>query len=93
MTKGGVLKERMFGSWPYDERSTRNCFHCKTFLLDGKARVYCSKGKHLSLRQEEGSERHGLSLQRVLVTAGWISRICENCILFEHDYEVGGIKR
>jgi len=69
------------GSWPFNERSTRNCIHCKTVVIDGIARAYCSKGKPLSLTKQT------MSLKAVLTRAIWVSGSCRHCHLFEHDVE------
>jgi len=74
--------------WPFSERSTRNCCHCKTYNSDGKAKVYCSKGKCLS-RGYPHDGRYGISLSVVLKSARWASEACQSCEYFEHDIEGG----
>jgi len=80
-----MTKKRVMGSWPYEERSTRNCIHCKTTLFKGEARAYCSKGKHLAVKGKRGDRRYSMSLRGVLKLPRWASPACENCMLFEHD--------
>jgi len=73
------------GGWPYNERSTRNCVHCRVCLTprrwrpgETEERVYCGVGKKL------GKYRNPL-LRRVLKTATWITPVCRDCIMFDHD--------
>ena len=71
------------GTWPFEERSTRNCIHAKVSRVAGSYRVQCSEGKHLAKLQKNGA--YGLALKMVLRTAHFMSDACENCMLFEHD--------
>jgi len=74
--------------WPFEERSTRNCIHCRTCVVprpwhpgQTQERVYCNAGKKLTPYKLP-------LLSRVLKTATWISPACRDCIMFEHDEEV-----
>ena len=78
-------RKRVAGSWPYGERSTRNCVHCKTCVIRGDERVYCSQGRHLSKQKRD--KWYSLSLWVVWKLPRWASEACEHCTLFEHDVE------
>ena len=69
--------------WPYGEESTRNCMHCKTAIMDSKAKAYCSEGKRLSKIRYD--KLYGRSLKEVLHLRGWVSDTSKYCVLFEHD--------
>lgn len=79
--------------WPYDEKSTRNCIHCKVCLRDGKPKAYCEYN-HLSEKvftdhnpDYEDVYRYAISLVTVVRSRTWASSVCRNCSLFEHDEE------
>jgi len=79
------MDKKWEGTWPFEERSTRNCVHCKTKIFQDRPRVYCSKGLPLTKRCSEGDPDYSMSLPRVLVTAHFLSEACESCLYFEHD--------
>lgn len=77
--------------WPYEEKSTRNCVHCKVCLVKGKRKAYCDHA-HLSLRaytdhnpNYDDIGRYALSLVTVNRCPTWASSVCIDCPLFEHD--------
>ena len=82
-----LYNEIINGSWPFKERSTRNCIHCKTTMAKGNPKAYCSRGRHLAKRKAKGDKLYAISLQRVLSRATWVSPVCGDCPLFEHDEE------
>jgi len=73
-------------TWPFEERSTRNCIFCKTKIFQGRDRAYCSKGFPLTKTRYAGDSEHSMSLQRVLVTAHFVSKACEACPYFEYNH-------
>lgn len=82
------MKKRVKGTWPFEQRSTRNCIFCKTCIVDGAAKAYCSQGKHLAKYKRKGDKLYSISLLKVLSYATWVSGACQNCSLFEHDIPV-----
>ncbi len=83
------MKQRVRDTWPFEEKSTRNCLHCKTTLANGAAKAYCSQGRRLSTIKRRGNKLYGISLLRVLSSATWASPTCRDCPLFEHDIAIG----
>jgi len=83
----GLYNERIEGSWPFKERSTRNCIHCRTTVARGNPKAYCSKGRHLTKRKVKGDKLYAISLKKVLSYATWASPVCRDCRLFDHDKE------
>ena len=83
------MRKRERDTWPFEEKSTRNCLYCKTTLANGAAKAYCSQGKHLANIKRSGNKLYGISLLRVLSSATWASPRCRDCLLFEHDVPIG----
>jgi len=86
MAKIGKLGKRgKQGTWPYHERSTRNCVNAKVIMVEGEPKIKCSKGRHLSKVRHNGL--YVVALKTTIRQAIFVSPVCKNCTLFEHDEE------
>jgi len=79
------MEVRTYPSWPWNERSTRNCIFAKVYTVGGKPKVYCSKGRQLAQKCWDG--RYGLAYDTVLRSSLFVSEACRYCDLFRHDEE------
>jgi len=82
-----LKKQLIKHTWPFKERSTRNCINCKTKVFQGRERAYCSMGFPLTKIRCLGDPDHSISLSKVLATAHFVSGVCEGCSYFDHDHK------
>ena len=70
-------------SWPFSERSTRNCINARVRADEYKGQprgeVFCRRGRQLNERKPS------MSVERVLITPRFVCRTCELCTEFDHD--------
>lgn len=79
------MLEKTYANWPYQERSTRNCVYAKVCVVNGKAKIYCGKGRHLA--KKCWNERFALALDTVMRSGRFVSEACVHCEYFSHDRE------
>ena len=82
--------------WPFDEKSTRNCIHCKVYSQNHRKKACCeynylSEKVFTDKNPDYGNiYKYGLTLQTVVRCPAWASSACRDCPLFEHDIPLNG---